>query len=108
MFILRILLCLYLVINSSSLFGYTFNLVNSTSSLNPTSNPHIIAIMVEFEEDNSPLTSGNGLFLDSLDIDMVSDSSLKRCSQFILDKPPHNADYFSSQIQALSNYYSSV
>ena len=108
MFILRILFCLYLVINSSSLFGYTFNLVNSTSSLNPTSNPHIIAIMVEFEEDNSPLTSGNGLFLDSLDIDMVSDSSLKRCNQFILDKPPHNADYFSSQIQALSNYYSSV
>tara|TARA_Y100001970_G_scaffold102277_1_gene128462 strand:- start:3826 stop:6633 length:2808 start_codon:yes stop_codon:yes gene_type:complete len=108
MYILKILSCLYLAINSSFLFSYTFNLVNSTSNLNPISNPHIIAIMVEFEEDNSPLTSGNGLFLDSLDIDMVSDPSLKRCNQFILDRPPHDADYFSSQIQALSNYYSSV
>ena len=41
--------------------------------------------MVEFQEDNNPKTSGNGLFLDTLDINMKVDSSLIRCNQFILD-----------------------
>ena len=71
-------------------------------------NPHIIAIMVEFQHEsiNDPLTSGDGSFLQELDIDMIwNDSDDIRCSGFIVDKPPHDSDYFTSQIQALSNYY---
>ena len=71
-------------------------------------NPHIIAIMVEFqyEANNDPLTSGDGSFLQELDIEMIwNDSDDIRCPGFIVDRPPHDSNYFTSQIQALSNYY---
>ena len=71
-------------------------------------NPHIIAIMVEFqyETNNDPLTSGDGSFLQELDIEMIwNDSDDIRCPGFIVDRPPHDSNYFASQIQALSNYY---
>jgi M6 family metalloprotease-like protein len=106
MYILRIFFSLYIVINSILLFG--LDLPKHSSNPNPISNPYVIAIMVEFQEDNNPLTSGNGLFIDSLDITMISDPMLSRCNQFILDRPPHNAIYFTDQIEALSNYYKSV
>tara|TARA_B100000676_G_scaffold224626_1_gene222070 strand:- start:11451 stop:14129 length:2679 start_codon:yes stop_codon:yes gene_type:complete len=64
--------------------------------------------MVEFQEDNNPMTSGDGLFLDSLEIDMVSNPNTSRCDQFILDRPPHDSLYFSHQIEAVANYYNKV
>ena len=108
MYIARIFFCLYFIVNYLFSFGLSFNLPNSSLRLNPSNNPHIIAIMIEFEEDSSALTSGNGLFIDSLDIDMIWNPTLTRCDQFILDKPPHDADYFSDQIKAISNYYKSI
>jgi len=108
MHIARIFFCLYFIVNYLFSFGLSFNLPNSSSRLNPSNNPHIIAIMIEFEEDSSALTSGNGLFIDSLDINMIWNPTLTRCDQFILDKPPHDADYFFDQIKAISNYYKSI
>ena len=74
--------------------GYLFSseiLFNSASfNSNETiiENPYLIAVMVEFQEDSTPLTSGNGLFLDSIDIDMIwNDSGNKRCDGFIVDSP---------------------
>ena len=105
MYIVRIFFSLF-IINSSFLFA--LELPKHSSKVNPTSNPHVIAIMVEFQEDNSPLTSGNGLFIDSLDIGMIWNPELNRCNQFILDRPPHDSIYFSSQIEAVENYYRSI
>tara|TARA_A100001011_G_scaffold400859_1_gene520059 strand:- start:16104 stop:18899 length:2796 start_codon:yes stop_codon:yes gene_type:complete len=98
--------CLFLLTNYSLIFSLDLN--SSISNTNPPENPFIIAIMVEFQEDDNPKTSGNGLFLDTLDINMKVDSSLSRCNQFILDRPPHNFQYFNSQIQAVSNYYNEI
>jgi len=85
---------------------------NSDGQINRNfDNPHIIAIMVQFEKENvnDPLTSGNGNFLAELDIDMIWNSSIdSRCEGFILDKPPHSKNYFLSQIEALKNYYLSA
>ena len=74
---------------------------------------HIIAIMVEFpvESEDDPLTSGNGRFLESQDINFINYDNLLRCdpnSHFLLDPPPHNKDYFESQIKAVQNYFSSI
>ena len=102
----KIVFCLFLITNYSLIFSLDLN--SSISNSNPPENPFIIAIMVEFQEDNNPKTSGNGLFLDTLDINMKVDSSLIRCNQFILDRPPHNFQYFNSQIEAVSNYYNEI
>ena len=106
MFVVK--LCFSLLFFINSIFLYALELPKHSSNNNRNTNPYVIAIMVEFEQDNSPFTSGDGLFLDSLNIQMASDSSLDRCNQFILDRPPHNVNYFSSQIEAVSNYYKSV
>ncbi len=63
--------------------------------------------MVDFQEDIDPNTTGNGKFLQSLDIGFI-DSDSNRCDGFIVDPPPHNRNYFESQIQAVKNYYSNV
>ena len=106
MFVVK--LCFSLLFFINSIFLYALELPKHSSNNNRNTNPYVIAIMVEFEQDNSPFTSGDGLFLDSLNIQMASDSSLDRCNQFILDRPPHDVNYFSSQIEAVSNYYKSA
>ena len=101
------LFCLFIFINISLYSSINFNLSNFKVS-NTVSNPFVIAVMVEFDEEipNNPLTSGTGSFLDSLEIEMIwNQSNLDRCDGFILDRPPHDADYFNTQIQALSNYF---
>ena len=106
MFVVK--LCFSLLFFINSFFLYALELPKHSSNNNRNTNPYVIAIMVEFEQDNSPFTSGDGLFLDSLNIQMISDPSLDRCNQFILDRPPHDVNYFSSQIEAVSNYYKSA
>tara|TARA_B100000614_G_scaffold69035_1_gene61333 strand:+ start:1002 stop:3695 length:2694 start_codon:yes stop_codon:yes gene_type:complete len=94
------------------LLSSNIKLSNAKSQINRNfDSPHIIAIMVQFEKENvnDPLTSGNGNFLTELDIDMIWNSSVDlRCKGFIVDRPPHNKNYFSSQIEALKNYYFSA
>lgn len=50
--------------------------------------------MVEFQEDNDPLTSGNGKF------------NLSFPSRKIIDPPPHDKKYFTAHLQFLKNYFS--
>ena len=102
----------FLCIFVSCLFplDFNFNLLKQTNSAQSIiTDPYVIAIMVEFESDSSPLTSGDGSFLDSIDIGMIWDGSGEsRCNNFIVDRPPHNSEYFSNQIKAVSNYFKFV
>ena len=68
----------------------------------------LIGIMVDFKEDDNSLTSGNGKFLEELDVGFIDDNDISRCSKQILDPPPHNTDYFLSQLKAVKNYYHSI
>ena len=102
--------CLLIFINASLYSNINFNLSNfKVSNQTYPVNPYVIAIMVQFDEEspNNPLTSGTGSFLDSLEIEMIwNQSGFDRCDGFIVDRPPHDSDYFNAQIQALSHYFS--
>ncbi len=56
----------------------------------------ILAIRVEFQEDNNNLTTGNGKF------------DLSPADGQLIDPPPHNLRYFEQQLAALSQYYATV
>ncbi len=53
----------------------------------------ILAVMVEFQEDNDPLTTGNGKF------------DLSFASKKIIDPPPHDKRYFEAHLEFLKNYF---
>ncbi|MEK9136274.1 MAG: hypothetical protein AAB393_04060, partial [Bacteroidota bacterium] len=53
----------------------------------------ILAVMVQFQQDNTPLTSGDGRF----DLTLGTDP--------IIDAPPHNKQYFQNHFAFLANYY---
>ena len=60
----------------------------------------VCALKVEFQEDSKESTTGNGKFLQSMQgID---------CSPYHIDPPPHDNDYFHSQLKATNNYFRSV
>ncbi len=56
----------------------------------------VLAIRVEFVEDNRKTTTGTGKF------------DLSRPKKILIDPPPHNRTYFEAQLQAAANYYKSV
>ncbi len=56
----------------------------------------ILAIRVDFQEDNNSLTTGNGKF------------ELDPSTEAFIDPPPHDLTYFQHQLLALSNYYRRV
>jgi len=59
---------------------------------------NICVLRVEFQEDNDPLTSGNGLFMvDSVTTDPNA-----------IDPAPHDRTYFNDQLNAAANYYKTV
>ena len=66
---------------------------------------NLIGIMVDFQLDDDPLTSGDGKFLTNTSL---LDSIEERCSGFIVDRPSHNKKYFESQMLAVSNYYKNI
>ena len=60
----------------------------------------VCALKVEFQEDSKESTTGNGKFLQSIQgID---------CNPYHIDAPPHDNDYFFSQLKATNNYFKSV
>ena len=93
---------------ASFIIGANLNLdlssFNNKNFNRSSSFSQIIGIMVEFQPDTDLNTTGNGQFLQELDIDLI-DSENSRCDGFIVDPPPHNRDYFESQIEAVQNYY---
>ena len=70
----------------------------------------LVGIMVDFVPDNDPQTSGDGTFLNEVDLGFINYDNIEKCSSdnFLVDKPPHNSDYFLLQMKAVKNYYNSV
>ena len=59
---------------------------------------HIVAVMVEFQEDDNRFTSGNGKFNPSfLDSDSIT-----------LDPLPHDRGYFEAHLEFAKNYFERV
>ena len=84
--------------------------LKSFNSNNQTSAVHIVAFMVDFQEDDDPRTTGNGKFLNNVSDLYINyyDSDISKCNEFLIDRPPHNKTYFEDQIKAVRNYYSNV
>lgn len=91
---------------------FSLGIVNAQTSFNLNPNPRtqplkltsqdtlkILAVMVEFKEDNDANTFGNGKFGSIYSQDYGAD---------ILDPLPHNAAYFESHLEFVKNYYSKV
>jgi len=57
----------------------------------------ILAVRVEFQEDNAPTTTGNGKF------DLSSPAGM-----YQIDPPPHNRNYFQDHLTFLRNYFLKV
>ena len=74
--------------------------INSNNSINSMIG---IRVQFQFEELDDPNTTGDGHFLMNV-VDEVED----RCNGYIVDPPPHNKDYFVSQMHAVSNYFEKV
>ncbi len=72
---------------------------NSQNSMTNVDELNILAVMVEFQEDNDGNTFGNGKFGSIYSQDYGSD---------ILDPLPHNAEYFSSHLEFAQNYFTKV
>ncbi|MDP6571001.1 MAG: hypothetical protein QGF57_07165 [Candidatus Marinimicrobia bacterium] len=64
----------------------------------------------QYEESDNAATSGQGHFLNKPFNEYIffHDSDELRCNGFLADPPPHNAAYFSDQLQAAGNYYHTV
>ena len=83
----------------------------------------LIGVLVEFQPDfinsisgeiiDDPETSGDGQFLtiEDLDLSFIQYQNVSKCTDpenFLVDKPPHNSDYFLLQMLAVKNYYNSI
>ena len=66
--------------------------------------------MVDFQLDDDPKTTGDGTFLNQSSEEYISyfNSGVSKCSEFLIDPPPHDKTYFEDQITAVKNYYSNV
>ncbi|MCE1165444.1 MAG: T9SS type A sorting domain-containing protein [Bacteroidetes bacterium] len=60
----------------------------------------LVAILIQFQEDNNPLTSGNGKFDLS---NKYYNPSLQRDT--VVDSPPYDSAYFADHLLFLKNYY---
>jgi len=56
----------------------------------------VLALLVEFQIDQSDSTTGDGTF------------NLTPPNELTIDPPPHDQNYFQNQLKALSNYYKTV
>ncbi|MCF7832578.1 MAG: T9SS type A sorting domain-containing protein [Candidatus Marinimicrobia bacterium] len=57
-----------------------------------------LAIRVEFQEDNTYLTTGNGKF--------ISNEWIGHDTIYVMDPLPHNRSYFQSHLNFINNYWS--
>ena len=60
----------------------------------------LCVLRVSFLEDTTSSTTGNGRFL-------LTDQGID-CGQYTIDPPPHDYDYFLSQIDAVNKYFQHV
>lgn len=63
---------------------------------------NVVAIMVEFQEDENRLTSGTGIFGEN---GMEGLPYLTNQENTFIDPLPHNQDYFESHLEFAKNYF---
>jgi hypothetical protein len=61
---------------------------------------NIVAVMVQFQEDSDPRTTGNGLFDLS---NKYYNPTLQKDT--VIDSPPYDSSYFADHLEFLKNYY---
>ncbi|HKI44921.1 MAG TPA: T9SS type A sorting domain-containing protein [Balneolales bacterium] len=66
----------------------------------------IVAVMVDFQKDDNPYTSGNGLFNTSI-VD-TNASSYFSAKDVKIDPLPHNRAYFEAHLKFAQNYFETV
>ena len=91
------------------------NLSRSNKHINDINIPdtmRLFGIMVQFSHEtiDNPKTSGDGHFLKSNYEEYINfyESDITRCEGFLVDRPPHNSNYFNKQLEAVGNYYNNV
>src|SRR5690625_5067664 len=62
---------------------------------------HIVAVMVEFQPEENPYTSGNGTF-EEHGLPYLKDPSIT------IDPLPHNSSYFEARLEFVKNYFESM
>ena len=60
----------------------------------------VVAIMVQFQEDNTPFSTGNGKFDMS---NRYYNPSVQRDT--VIDSPPYDSSYFADHLEFLKNYF---
>ena len=66
------------------------------------SNPDNLQEGIDYIEHNG-IPSFQGI-----DIGFIDNDDINRCSETLLDPPPHNTAYFTSQISATKNYFNTI
>ncbi|MCH8023854.1 MAG: hypothetical protein IIB43_04010 [Candidatus Marinimicrobia bacterium] len=61
----------------------------------------VLALRVAFEVDDNVSTTGDGQFLPA-------EAEALNCTDFTVDRPPHDANYFYDQLLAVGNYFRQV
>jgi hypothetical protein len=64
-----------------------------TLSENPRTSVRILAVLVDFQQDNDPLTTGDGKF------------QLQPSPAPLIDPPPHDSAYFKNKLLFVENYF---
>ena len=70
-------------------------LIHVSAAMTASQTVRVLGLMVEFQEDMDPRTSGTGRFL-------TSGPALQ------IDPPPHDSAYFASKLLFLANYFNKV
>lgn len=78
------------------------NVLSPKNFYTGTDSVKIVAIMVQFVEDNDGRTTGNGKF--NLDSNKYFNPSTGRDT--VIDSPPYDSAYFSDHLQFVKNYFS--
>ena len=93
---------------SALVFGgglFSAPVVNGVPITENTQIELLIGIKIQFPLNESDLsTSGNENFM----LNQIDSEIDLRCEGFFVDTPPHNQNYFNSQMSAVDNYFNSV
>ncbi|MBC8484826.1 MAG: hypothetical protein H8D45_02140, partial [Bacteroidetes bacterium] len=81
-------------------FGNENRFTNQVDLSSSTDTFKVVAIMVQFQEDNDPNSSGNGKF-------DLSNKYFNPGTQrdTVIDAPPYDSAYFIDHLEFLKNYY---
>jgi hypothetical protein len=81
-------------------FGNENKILSPKPFSTQTDSIKIVAILVQFQEDNNPLTTGNGHFDLS---NKYYNPALDRDT--VIDSPPYDSSYFADHLLFLKNYF---